>query len=132
MAQITNDFVTFSNSEGLVPSSGIITAAVLNQEYQIAEVVDGSTYKINAKDPVTGAAVVANQYDAGPAATGGGRGLGNFTISGTAAAASGINTVTIGSAGTSVGALTFANPSGTGVGNFTISGASTVVQPLLA
>ena len=50
---------------------------------------------------------------------------GNFTISGTAAAASGINTVTVGSAGTGVGALTFANPSGTGVGNFTISGAST-------
>ena len=123
----TNDFVTFSNSEALIPSSGIgnITAAVLNQEYQIAEVVDGSTYKINAKDPVTGAAVVANQYDAGPTATGGGRGLGNFTISGTAAAASGINTVTVGSAGTGVGALTFANPSGTGVGNFTISGAST-------
>ena len=121
-----NDFVTFSNSEALVPSGGgNITAAVLNQEYQIAEVVDGSTYKINAKDPVTGAAVVANQYDAGPSATGGGRGLGNFTISGTAAAASGINTVTVGSAGTGVGALTFANPSGTGVGNFTISGAST-------
>ena len=112
------DFVTFSNAEGL---GGNITASVLNQEYQIDNVVDANTYEISAKDPNTGASVVSNSSDTGV----GGNGVGTVTLSGTAVASTGINAITIATNGTGVGALTFANPSGTGVGNFTISGAST-------
>ena len=43
---VVNDFVTFS---GAVSLGGNITAAVLNQEYQIFEIVDSSTYKIAAR-----------------------------------------------------------------------------------
>jgi len=43
---VVNDFVTFSGAASL---GGNITAAVLNQEYQINEVVDTSTYKIIAR-----------------------------------------------------------------------------------
>lgn len=43
---VVNDFVTFS---GAVSLGGNITAAVLNQEYQITNVVDGNTYEINAR-----------------------------------------------------------------------------------
>ena len=45
---VVNDFVTFS---GAVSLGGNITADVLNQEYQIFEVVDSSTYKIEAREP---------------------------------------------------------------------------------
>ena len=41
----TGDFVTFSGATGL---GGLITAAVLNQEYQVASVVDGDNYTITA------------------------------------------------------------------------------------
>jgi hypothetical protein len=44
---VVNDFVTFS---GAVSLGGNITAAVLNQEYQIFEIVDSSTYKIVARE----------------------------------------------------------------------------------
>ena len=43
---VVNDFVTFS---GAVTLGGNITAAVLNQQYQINEIVDSSTYKIIAR-----------------------------------------------------------------------------------
>ena len=43
---VVNDFVTFSGAASL---GGNITAAVLNQEYQITEVVDGNKYKISAR-----------------------------------------------------------------------------------
>ena len=43
---VVNDFVTFSGAASL---GGNITAAVLNQEYQIFEIVDSSTYKIAAR-----------------------------------------------------------------------------------
>ena len=43
---VVNDFVTFSGAASL---GGTITAAVLNQEYQIFEIVDSSTYKIAAR-----------------------------------------------------------------------------------
>lgn len=43
---VVNDFVTFS---GAVSLGGNITAAVLNQEYQITEVVNGNEYKISAR-----------------------------------------------------------------------------------
>ena len=49
---IVNDFVTFSGAASL---GGNITAAVLNQEYQIASIVNDDSYTITAKD--TGAAV---------------------------------------------------------------------------
>lgn len=44
---VVNDFVTFS---GAVSLGGNITAEVLNQEYQIFEIVDSSTYKIVARE----------------------------------------------------------------------------------
>tara|TARA_R100001440_G_scaffold24310_2_gene39636 strand:- start:2006 stop:3892 length:1887 start_codon:yes stop_codon:yes gene_type:complete len=62
---VQNDFVTFSGAASL---GGNITAAVLNQEYQIATVTDGNTYTIEAKD-TSGNTVLANSSDSG---TGGG------------------------------------------------------------
>ena len=113
-----SDFVTFANAESL---GGTITAAVLNQEYQIDNVVNANTYEITAKNPTTGAAVFSTASDTGV----GGQGVGTVSVSGTAVAASGINAVTVTTNATGVGVFTFSNPSGTGVGNFTISGAST-------
>ena len=49
------DFVTFS---GAVSLGGVITAAVLNIEYQIARIVDSNTYEITS-------AVAANSSDTG-------------------------------------------------------------------
>ncbi len=43
---VVNDFVTFSGAATL---GGTITAGVLNQEYQITEIVDNSNYKIQAR-----------------------------------------------------------------------------------
>ena len=43
---VVNDFVSFS---GAVSLGGNITADVLNQEYQVAEVVDANTYYIDAR-----------------------------------------------------------------------------------
>ena len=56
-----NDFVTFS---GAVSLGGNITAAVLNQEYQIATVIDGNSYTVEAKD-TSGNTVLANASDTG-------------------------------------------------------------------
>jgi hypothetical protein len=60
------DFVTFSNAVSL---GGNITAAVLNQEYQIASVVSGTVYTIEARavSPINtpGAAVLSNASDVG-------------------------------------------------------------------
>ena len=58
---VTNDFVTFSGAATL---GGNITAAVLNQEYQISLVTDLNTYEIVAKD-TSGAEVTANSSDTG-------------------------------------------------------------------
>mgnify|MGYP003116046315 FL=1 len=58
---IVNDFVTFS---GAVSLGGNITAAVLNQEYEIATIIDGNSYTVEAKD-TAGAAVTANASDTG-------------------------------------------------------------------
>tara|TARA_B100002019_G_scaffold293075_1_gene318600 strand:- start:187 stop:3669 length:3483 start_codon:yes stop_codon:yes gene_type:complete len=55
----------------------------------------------------------------------GGNGVGNVNVSGTGVVGTGVKTVTVGAAGTGVGALTFSSPSSDGVGNVTISGAST-------
>ena len=70
---VENDFVTFSGAASL---GGNITAAVLNQEYQITEIVDGNAYKISARTvstiesiTITGGlnatAVTANSSDTG-------------------------------------------------------------------
>tara|TARA_R110002020_G_scaffold7666_11_gene32002 strand:- start:1607 stop:3514 length:1908 start_codon:yes stop_codon:yes gene_type:complete len=56
-----NDFVTFSGAASL---GGNITAAVLNQEYQILSVTAANTFTITAKD-TSGATVSANSSDSG-------------------------------------------------------------------
>lgn len=58
----TGNFVTFSNAGSL---GGNITAAVLNQNYRIASVIDLNTYTIVAKNPVNGLPVLANAGDIG-------------------------------------------------------------------
>ena len=58
---VQNDFVTFSGASSL---GGNITATVLNQEYQIATVVNANSYTIEAKDS-DGATVTANASDSG-------------------------------------------------------------------
>jgi len=55
------DFVTYS---GAVSLGGNITAAVLNQEYEIDTVITGNTYTIIAKD-TSGVTVTANASDVG-------------------------------------------------------------------
>ena len=56
-----NDFVTYS---GAVSLGGNITATVLNQEYQIATIIDADSYTIEAKD-TDGSTVTANASDTG-------------------------------------------------------------------
>ena len=58
---VQNDFVTFSGASSL---GGNITAAVLNQEYQIATIVNANSYTIEAKD-TSGTTVLANSSDSG-------------------------------------------------------------------
>lgn len=63
---VQGDFVTIS---GAVSLGGNITAAVLNQEYQIDSVPSGNTYTFTAKD-TTGATVTANASDSGNGGSG--------------------------------------------------------------
>ena len=58
---IENDFVTFS---GAVSLGGLITADVLNQEYQIVDILSANSYTITAKD-TSGATVTADSSDTG-------------------------------------------------------------------
>jgi hypothetical protein len=58
---VANDFVTFS---GAVSLGGNITAPVLNQEYQIATIVNANSYTIEAKD-TSGDPVLAAAGDSG-------------------------------------------------------------------
>jgi hypothetical protein len=58
---VQNDFVTFSGAATL---GGLITADVLNQEYQIATIVNANSYTIEAKD-TDGDTVTANSSDSG-------------------------------------------------------------------
>ena len=58
---VTNDFVTISGAATL---GGLITADVLNQEYQIASVPSANTYTFTAKD-TDGDTVTANSSDSG-------------------------------------------------------------------
>ena len=72
---VADDFVTFSGAAAL-GGSGNITAAVLNQEYQIASVPTTNTYTITAKD-TSGSTVTANANDSG---NGGGSTVGAYQI----------------------------------------------------
>ena len=67
------DFVTFSDAASL---GGNITAAVLNQEYQIATVPSTSAFTITAKD-TSGTTVTANSSDSG---NGGSSTVGTYQI----------------------------------------------------
>ena len=58
---VQNDFVTFSGAASL---GGNVTAAVLNQEYQIDSITDNNNYVITAKD-TSGSTVTANSSDSG-------------------------------------------------------------------
>ena len=58
---VTNDFVTISGAATL---GGLITADVLNQEYQIASIPSANTYTFTAKD-TDGDTVTANSSDSG-------------------------------------------------------------------
>ena len=58
---VINDFVTYS---GAVSLGGNITATVLNQEYQVASVIDADSYTITAKD-TNGDEVLADASDTG-------------------------------------------------------------------
>ena len=58
---VVNDFVTFSGAASL---GGVVIAAVLNQEYQIASIVNANSYTITAKD-TSGDTVTANSSDSG-------------------------------------------------------------------
>jgi hypothetical protein len=58
---LQNDFVTYS---GAVSLGGNITADVLNQEYQIATIINENSYTIEAKD-TSGNEVLANASDTG-------------------------------------------------------------------
>tara|TARA_R110001583_G_scaffold60048_1_gene178743 strand:+ start:8625 stop:10490 length:1866 start_codon:yes stop_codon:yes gene_type:complete len=70
---VANDFVTFSGAATL---GGLITAAVLNQEYQIATIVNTNSYTVEAKD-TSGNTVTANSSDSG---NGGGSVVGAYQI----------------------------------------------------
>ena len=70
---VLDDFVTFS---GAVSLGGNITAAVLNQEYQVSEIVDANNFRIEAKD-TSGNAVLANSSDTG---NGGSSTVGTYQI----------------------------------------------------
>ena len=58
---VVNDFVTISGAATL---GGVITATVLNQEYQITSVANANTYTFTAKDS-SGDALAANSSDTG-------------------------------------------------------------------
>ena len=63
---VTGDFVTIS---GAVSLGGVITAVVLNQEYQILKILTANTYQIIAKD-TSGDEVTANSSDSGNGGSG--------------------------------------------------------------
>ena len=70
---VKNDFVTFSSATSL---GGNITAAVLNQEYQIVTIINANSYTVKAKD-TSDNTVFANSSDSG---SGGGSTVGAYQI----------------------------------------------------
>jgi hypothetical protein len=71
---LAGDYVTFS---GAVSLGGNITADVLNQNYVVTSKIDDDSFTISAKNPSTGATVVANASDSG---NGGGSTIGAYEI----------------------------------------------------
>ena len=63
---VNNDFVTLAGAASL---GGLVTAAVLNQEYEIDLVTGTNTYTITAKD-TSGTTVTANSSDSGNGGSG--------------------------------------------------------------
>tara|TARA_R100000664_G_C2755718_1_gene143466 strand:+ start:272 stop:2131 length:1860 start_codon:yes stop_codon:yes gene_type:complete len=63
---VLNDFVTFAQATSL---GGNVTASVLNQEYQVASIVNTNSYTIVAKD-TDGNTVTANASDSGNGGSG--------------------------------------------------------------
>jgi len=70
---VAGDFVTFSGAATL---GGLVTAAVLNQEYEVATVTSANAYTFTAKD-TDGDTVTANASDSG---NGGGSVVGAYQI----------------------------------------------------
>ncbi len=70
---VANDFVTFSGAASL---GGNINSAVLNQEYQIATIVNANSYTIEAKN-TSGETVLAAAGDSG---NGGGSTVGTYQV----------------------------------------------------
>tara|TARA_A100000172_G_scaffold66855_1_gene46487 strand:- start:1504 stop:3372 length:1869 start_codon:yes stop_codon:yes gene_type:complete len=70
---VTGDFVTFSDAVSL---GGLITAAVLNQEYEIVSIPTANTFTFVAKD-TSGTEVTANSSDSG---NGGSSTVGTYQI----------------------------------------------------
>ena len=64
--RLVGDYVQFDNVTGL---GGNMTQAVLELEYQVATVIDANSYTINARDPITGLAVLATASDTGNGGT---------------------------------------------------------------
>ena len=58
---LVGDFVTFSDAVSL---GGNITAAILNQEYEIDTIINSNSYKIEAKNS-SGGEITANSSDTG-------------------------------------------------------------------
>jgi hypothetical protein len=61
-----DDYINISGATGL---GGNITAAVLNQEYNVANIVSGTAYTVNAKSPTTKLPVFATAGDTGNGGT---------------------------------------------------------------
>ncbi len=109
---VANDFVTFSGAASL---GGNITANVLNQEYQVTEVVDGNTYKISARTVSTISSVTVSGGISATAvnATGSDTGNGGGSVVGTYQIGTALNSSVFGTGwgagvwgGTTTGALT--------------------------
>jgi len=99
---VQGDFVTFS---GAVSLGGVITAAVLNQEYQIVDVVDADTYTIEARTAGTSISSITVDGELAPtyvAANSSDSGDGGAAVVGTYQINSGLDTAVLG-AGWGVG-----------------------------
>ena len=109
---VANDFVTFSGAATL---GGTITANVLNQEYQITDVVDGNTYKIAARtvSTIESITVSGGLDQTAVAANASDTGNGGSSVVGTYQIGTGLNDAVFGTGwgagfwgGTTAGALT--------------------------
>jgi len=92
---VQGDFVTFSGAATL---GGVITAAVLNQEYQISNIVNGNSYNVVARAVASLSQITINgQYTPTPiAANGSDSGSGGGSIVGTYQINTGLDTAVLG------------------------------------